>query len=264
MTRSVAQAEQLQQLGIATIVAPSPAHIPADRLATFEALLDSIPLDRSSATDWKAPQCQWVQAVARKCPQLTWAGYLSSTSVYADAKGDWVDESSPHLSSQGRGAARLTAERAWMNSPLPAELFRISGIYGPGRNLIARLRQGGYQTVGWNPPHFANRIHADDLVAALLAAMQAPTAGRILNISDDMPSPHADYVRELATIAGAAMPKILSPQQAEATLSPSVLAFFRDNKRVSNQQLHQSLMPKLQYPSFRQAIADLVDQCPPC
>jgi len=227
-------------------------------LATQDLLLDSIPLDRSP-TRWSPPQRNWVKTIASTAPQLRWVGYLSSTSVYADAGGNWVDETSTNLARQGRGAARLAAESTWLETQLPAEMFRISGIYGPGRNLIARLRQGNYQCVAWNPPHYANRIHADDLVAALLAAMRTPLPGRILNISDDTPSPHAEYVQALAAHIGAPAPDILSPEQAEISLPSSVLAFFRDNKRVSNQRLHQSLLPQLSYPSFHQGIDSIID-----
>ncbi|MDX8409630.1 MAG: SDR family NAD(P)-dependent oxidoreductase [Mariprofundales bacterium] len=229
------------------------------QLASFDALLDSIPLQRQQ-THWTPPQTEWVDHLAHHCTKLKWVGYLSSTSVYGDAAGAWVDETIKHYATTGRGAARRNAERAWLSSSLPAEIFRISGIYGPERNLLPRLRQGDYQTVAWNPPHFSNRIHADDLVDALLAAMQTSAPGRKINVSDDTPFPHADYVQELAAMIHAPAPKILSPQQAAAQLPANKLAFFTDNKRVSNQHLHQQLLPKLRYPSFRQGIASLIKQ----
>jgi len=168
-----------------------------------------------------------------------------------------VDESWPCRPTGERGIRRLEAEAAWLGSGLPAEVFRIAGIYGPGRNVIAELKQGRYRTVRWQTPHWSNRIHVDDIVAALLAAMVRPRPGRIVNLCDDVPLPHADYVLELAQLVGAPAPLILDAVQAERELSPATLAFFRDNKRVSNALLHRELLPELRYASFRDAVDSL-------
>ncbi|RMH50720.1 MAG: hypothetical protein D6682_06390 [Zetaproteobacteria bacterium] len=138
------------------------------------------------------------------------------------------------------------------------ELFRISGIYGPGRNLIERLRRGGYVAVAWDPPRYANRIHVDDLVEGVVAAIARPRPGRVVNLTDDLPSPHADYVRALARAAGAPDPLVLAPEEARRRLSPDYLAFFRANRRVSNRLLHRELLPRLRYPSFRAALPSLL------
>ena len=144
-----------------------------------------------------------------------------------------------------------------MKSGLPAEIFRIAGIYGPERNIISKLKAGCYRAVRWHPPHFSSRIHVDDIVAALISAMHANEPGRIVNLADDLPLPHDEYISEVARLVGAPDPVILTPEQGEIELSPAMLDFFRDNKRVSNRLMHETLLPNMKYPDFRTAIADL-------
>ncbi|MDX8401083.1 MAG: SDR family NAD(P)-dependent oxidoreductase, partial [Mariprofundaceae bacterium] len=180
----------------------------------------------------------------------------STTGVYGDAGGAWVDETTPCRPSSPRGLERLRAERAWLDSGLPAEIFRLAGIYGPGRNILKRLRAGGYRAVRWQPPRWSNRIHVDDILAALLAAIARPRPRRIVNLADDLPYPHADYACELAEAIGAPRPELIAPDEAARLLSPAALDFFRDDKRVRNRLLHRELLPELRYPDFRAALAD--------
>lgn len=144
-----------------------------------------------------------------------------------------------------------------MKSGLPAEVFRIAGIYGPERNILPRLMAGNYRAVKWDPPHYSSRIHVDDIVAAIVAAMVHPRAGRIVNLSDDLPLPHEEYVQELAAMIGAPEPLILSPEEGAAQMPPAALDFFRDNKRVSNRLMHEELLSQLHYPNFRSAVQEL-------
>jgi nucleoside-diphosphate-sugar epimerase len=252
-TRRDERAAALRALGLEAVVADSPAHIPDAVLKACDAVIDSIPL-ATDADGLQVPQRQWLPVIAPKLSHVRWAGYLSTTGVYGDAGGAWVDESWPCRPSSGRGVGRLAAEAAWLGSGLPAEVFRLAGIYGPERNIIARLREGAYKAARWQPPHWSSRIHVDDIVAALSAAMRHPRPGRVVNLADDEPLPHADYVSELARLVGAPAPHILDAAEAEQQLSPAALEFFRDNKRVCNALLHRELLPVLQYPSFRQAV----------
>jgi len=252
-TRNSERAEALQEKGIEVVLAASPADLPDALLASVDAVLDSIPLVRDEQ-GMHALQPHWLPALAAKLSHVGWAGYLSTTGVYGDAGGAWVDESWPCHPDSARGLERLKAEAAWLNSGLPAEVFRLAGIYGPERNMLARLQSGNYKTVQWQPPHYSSRIHVDDIVAALMAAMRKPRAGRIVNLADDLPMPHADYVVELARMIGAPMPEILSEQEGEQQLSPMALSFFRDNKRVSNRLLHEELLPELTFPDFRAGV----------
>ena len=252
-TRSHARAEVLQAQSIEAVVVDSPGALPDDLLQSCDALLDSIPLNRTTL-GLSAPQPQWLPEIAPKLSSLKWAGYLSTTAVYGDAAGAWIDEGWPCRPGSERGRLRLDAEQAWLNSGLPAEVFRLAGIYGPERNIVSKLKDGGYKAVVWNPPHWSNRIHVDDIVSALMAAMKRPRAGRIVNLADDMPLPHAEYVTELARLVGAESPELLKPEEAEQELSPMALEFFRDSKRISNRRLHDELLQHLNYPSFRDAI----------
>ena len=256
-TRSQARAGALSRSGIEAVVADSPADLPDEVLAGVDAVLDSIPLARD-AGGMHAAQPRWLPGMAAKLSHIRWAGYLSSTGVYGDAGGAWVDEESPCAPTSVRGRERLRAEAAWLDSGLPVEVFRPAGIYGPGRNIISRLKSGDYKAVAWQPPHWSNRIHVDDIVAALVAAMRRPRPGRIVNLADDEPLPHADYVRELAALIGAPPPRLLTPEEGEQQLSPAALAFFQDNKRVGNRRLHAELLPELRYPDFRKGLASLL------
>ena len=258
-TRSESRADELRGLGMEAVVVQSPEQLSEELLAQCDAVLDSIPLTRGES-GMCASQLQWLAQIAPKLLRLKWAGYLSTTGVYGDADGAWVDESWPCNPGSARGRKRLEAEQAWLNSGLPAEVFRIAGIYGPGRNILPKLRAGGYQAVQWNPAHYSSRIHVDDIVAALMAAMQKPRAGRIVNLADDEPLPHADYVVEVARMLGAPAPDILSPEAGEKVLSPTMLDFFRDNKKVSNRLLHVELLERLNYPNFRAGIKAMMSE----
>ena len=251
-TRSQARAGVLRGLGVDAVVVESPESLPGELLKQYDAVLDSIPLTRGEQ-GMHTSQPEWLPKIAPKLNHLKWAGYLSTTGVYGDADGAWVDEAFPCNPTSERGSERLKAEQVWLSSGLPAEVFRLAGIYGPERNIIPRLMSGGYRAVRWQPEHWSNRIHVDDIVEALMAAMNSPRRARICNLSDDEPLSHADYVTELAQLIGAPPPLILSPEAGAKELSPAMLDFFRDSKRVSNSLLHRELLPELHYPSFRDA-----------
>jgi len=249
-TRSKERQAELKKTGMEVVLAVSPTDLPDKLLASVDTVLDSIPLTRD-AVGMHASQPRWLPVLAAKLSSLRWAGYLSTTGVYGDAGGAWVDETFACKPKSPRGLERLRAEQAWLQSGLSAEVFRLAGIYGPERNILGRLKSGGYKAVQWQPPHYSSRIHVDDIVAALLAAMQNPKPGRIINLADDLPLPHAEYVTEMAQMIGAPKPEILTETEGEAQLSPAMLDFFRDNKRVSNRLLHKELLPELKYPDFR-------------
>lgn len=256
-TRDKGRFEALRQAGIKPVLVENPARISVDICQEIDAVLDSIPLERTEE-GLMAGQPGWLPEFAQHLRHVQWAGYLSTTGVYGDADGAWVDESWPCKPTSRRGVERLKAERSWQDSKLPVEIFRLAGIYGPGRNIFSRLHAGGYKAVQWDPPNYSGRIHVDDIVAALMAAMEKPRPGRIVNVADDAPLPHADYVCELAALIGAPAPVILTPEEGEEQLSPAALDFFRDNKRISNRLLHAELLPELQYPGFRDAVATLM------
>lgn len=261
LTRSNETAEKLKNLGIPSIQANQPDRLDSSQLTDITHLVDSIPLSKDGSEP-QAPQRQWLSKTISHLPNLRWAGYLSSTSVYGDANGDWVDESYPCKPTSGRGKARLQAEQHWLQSFEHAEIFRLAGIYGPERHILPSLQQGNYRTIDWQPPHYSSRIHVDDIVGALMTAMDSPDAGRILNLADDLPLPNIDYARELSQAFGFPEPIVLSPEQAHRELPASSLSFFQDNKRIDNHRLKELLSYSLKYPSFRegfQAIRQIID-----
>lgn len=231
----------------------------ANDLQDITHIIDSIPLEKAN-TRLTNPQQSFVPEIIKKLPNLKWAGYLSTTGVYGDSGGEWVDEDTPTDPTSERGKQRLIAEKTWLGNFANTEIFRISGIYGPGRNLLPTLAQGGYTAIKWDTPHYSNRIHVDDIADALIAAIDNPRPGRIINLCDDMPYPHADYVSELCTAAGFPPPVLITPDETKSRLSMSALDFFMDNKRISNKKLHDELLQKLKYPSFRDALAGLISE----
>lgn len=257
-TRSAEHAETLSRQGIQPLLVRTPADLPRHVLQNTDAVLDSIPLQRNGER-MRETQSAWLPLLTPWLEHLRWAGYLSTTGVYGDAGGAWVDETSLCRPASQRGKQRLRAEQAWLDSGLPVEIFRLAGIYGPGRNIVAKLRTGHYRVVRWSPPHYASRIHIEDIVRTIRAAMHSPQSGRIINVADDLPLPHDQYASELAAYINAPAPVVLSPAEAERALSPALLDFFRDNKRVSNRKLHEQLLPQLHYPSFRHAWHTLLD-----
>lgn len=231
----------------------------ANELQNITHIIDSIPLEKTG-TGLTNPQQNFVSDLIKKLPNLKWAGYLSTTGIYGDSGGDWVDEDTPTNPTSERGKQRLVAEKTWLGSFKNAEVFRISGIYGPGRNLLPTLAKGNYIAIKWDKPHYSNRIHVDDITDALIAAIDKPRPGRIVNLCDDLPYPHADYVSELCTAAGFPTPILITPDEAKSKLSLSALDFFMDNKRISNKKLHDELLPRLKYPSFRDALPELIKE----
>ena len=256
-TRCPKRAAELEQAGVHAVLVDDVTELPDVLLRSVDAVIDSIPLSRSEQ-GMHAEQARWLPLIASEMSGVKWAAYLSTTGVYGDAAGAWVDEDYPCQPTSERGTQRLVAERCWLQSGLPAEVFRLAGIYGPQRNILGKLQAGDYKAVQWQPAHWSNRIHVDDIVAALLAAMCQPRAGRMINLADDEPLPHADYVVEMARLISAPKPILLSEHEGAQQLSPMALEFFRDNKRISNRRLHQELLTELNYPSFRDAIPTLL------
>lgn len=261
--RNPKQIMPLQKLGIDTLCADNPSLLPQAWLNDCDALLDSIPLSYDVKQVPFQSQMIWVEPLLARMPALTWAAYLSATSVYADSFGGWIDETTPPDATHPRGQTRVLAENVWLNSSAPAEIFRLAGIYGEERNIIDKLMVGNYKTIQWQPEHYSNRIHVDDIVAALIAAMSSPCSDRVLNLCDDAPCSHTTYATELAALVGAPAPIVLSPEEAKLQLSAKFISFFADNKRISNQELRQQLLPTLKYANFRIAVPSLLKSYKP-
>ncbi len=197
----------------------------------------------------------------KKCiKNIQWVGYLSSTSVYGDHQGDWVDESSKPIALGGQGQLRLSAENEWVSFAeayqVPLTIFRLAGIYGPQRNVLARLIAGKKDTIV-KEGHFFSRIHVDDIVLAIVAAMQHPKPGvSIYNVADDEPTPSHVVDEYAATLLQRPLLKKIAYEMA--TLSPMAQEFYSHNKRVSNAKLKQEFNIYLTYPTYKEGLDHLL------
>lgn len=191
---------------------------------------------------------------------IQWIGYLSSTGVYGDHQGYWVDESSKPIALGSQGQLRLSAESEWSSFAeayqIPLTIFRLASIYGPQRNVLARLIAGKKDTIV-KEGHFFSRIHVDDIGLAIVAAMQHSKPGvSIYNVADDEPTPSHVVDEYAATLLHRAPLKKMA--YAMATLSPMAQEFYSHNKRVSNAKLKQELNIQLTYPTYKEGLAHLL------
>jgi len=193
---------------------------------------------------------------------LGWAGYLSTTGVYGDHGGGWVDENTPPRPGMARTRRRLAAERQWQDwgsaGAVPLHVFRLAGIYGPGRSVLDQLRAGTARRLA-KPGHLFSRIHVDDIVAVLRASMARPNAGAVYNLCDDEPSSSADVVAYAAGLLGVEPPPEIPFGDAE--LSPMAQSFYAENRRVRNVRIKRDLGVALRYPDYRAGLkAVLVEE----
>jgi len=186
-----------------------------------------------------------------------WVGYLSTTGVYGDCQGDWVDEDAPLRPDLDRSRRRVLAEQAWQGSGLPVQVFRLAGIYGPGRSAIDTVRQGRARRI-IKPDQVFSRIHVDDIAQVVLASIERPHPGRVYNLCDDDCAPPQDVITHACALLGVEPPPEVEWEQAQATLSPMALSFYADNKRVRNDRIKQELGVRLRYPSYRQGLAAIL------
>ncbi len=189
-------------------------------------------------------------------PHVAWAGYLSSTGVYGDRGGAWVDETSSLEPSSERGKRRVDAERVWLASGLPAHVFRLAGIYGPGRSAVDQLRAGSARRIVKQGQVFS-RIHVEDIATVLEASIARPRAGAVYNVCDDEPAPPQDVVAFAARQLGLPVPPDLP--YASTELSPMARSFYADNRRVRNDLMKRELDVALGFPTYREGMRSLVD-----
>jgi hypothetical protein len=188
-------------------------------------------------------------------PDLAWIGYLSTVGVYGDTKGGWVDEESPVRPLTERSLRRAEAERAWLDfgarSGRRVEVFRLPGIYGPGRNVIDSLRAGTARRIV-KPGQVFNRIHVDDIARVLAAAIDKDTGHRVFNVSDDEPAPPEDVVAYAAELLGLPVPEAVAFEAAG--LSSMAASFWSECKRVRNERIRRGLKVELLYPTYREGL----------
>lgn len=193
---------------------------------------------------------------------LAWIGYLSTTGVYGDRGGGWVDEATEPAPTAERSRRRLAAEQAWRAAAAgrPLDIFRLAGIYGPGRSVFDDLRQGRARRV-LQPGHAFGRIHVDDIAAGVLAAIARPPDGtRILNFSDDEPTESAVVTEYAARLAGLPVPPAIPFAEAERGMSEMARSFWAENRRVASARTQQALKIAWRYPSYREGLAAILLQ----
>jgi nucleoside-diphosphate-sugar epimerase len=184
--------------------------------------------------------------------RLGWIGYLSTTGVYGDRGGDWVEEESPLAPVNLRSRWRVAAEEAWLElwreTDLAVHVFRLAGIYGPGRSALDRLREGRAQRIVKEGQVFS-RVHVEDIAQVLAASMAAPDPGAIYNVADDEPAPPQDVIAEAARLLGLAPPPEVPFEAAD--LSPMARSFYAESKRVANRRIKAELGVRLIHPNYR-------------
>lgn len=189
-----------------------------------------------------------------------WVGYLSTTGVYGDRRGRWVTERSRLAAQSVEGARRVGAERDWLEvgrgMGLTVTLFRLPGIYGPGRSTFDRLRDGRARRIA-APGQVFSRIHVEDLAAGLEASISRPRAGAIYNLCDDEPAPNADVVAYAAGLLGQDPPPEVTLEAA--ALSPMAQRFYAESKRVSNALAKAELGWRPAYPTYREGLAAVLE-----
>lgn len=183
---------------------------------------------------------------------LEWVGYLSTTGVYGNRDGNWVDETSPPAPDSRRGSLRLKAEEQWqsllIHEDLPLHIFRLAGIYGPGRCALDSVRTGTARRID-KPGHVFNRIHVEDIAQVLVASIGKPSPGEIYNLADDLPAASHDVISFACDITGTEPPPMTPFEQAE--MAPIVRSFYKDNKRIRNNKIKEHLGVTLKYPDYR-------------
>ncbi len=228
---------------------------PAAALAGTTHLLSSVPPDEAGD-----PVIDHHAGDLAALAGLAWAGYLSTTGVYGDRGGGWVDEDSDLQPTGERGRRRVAAEQAWLrlhrDHGLPVHLFRLAGIYGPGRNALETVRAGKAKRIQ-KPGQVFSRIHVADIATVLEASMARPDPGRAYNLCDDDPVPPAEVIAHACALLGRAPPPLVPFESAG--LSPMARSFYRDNKRVSNRRIKDELGVELAYPDYRTGLQALLD-----
>ncbi len=193
--------------------------------------------------------------ILRHHDTLRWVGYLSSTAVYGDRGGGWVDESAEATPTSKRGSRRALAEEQWLSlhkkHGLPVHVFRLAGIYGPGRSALDSVRAGVARRID-KPGHAFSRVHVDDIVGALIASMLNPAPGEIYNVCDDNAAPSHEVIKHACELLGLTPPPLIPFE--DAGMAPIALSFYKDNKRVRNEKIKNALGVTLRYPDYRDGL----------
>lgn len=247
-TRSPDKAARLSRQGVETVIWPGTDL--GDALSQATHLLSSVGPGPEGD-----PVIAALDAALRGASHLEWAGYLSTTGVYGDHGGGWVDEETPLAPSTERGRARVRAETEWQALGLPLHIFRLAGIYGPGRGPFAKLRAGTARRI-IKPGQVFSRIHVEDIAQVLAASIARPDPGAIYNVCDDDPAPPQDVIEYAARLLRVPVPPAVPIDDAE--MSAMARSFYAESKKVRNDRIKHELGIHLKYPTYREGLAALL------
>ncbi len=216
-------------------------------------VLSSVPPDK----DGDPVLRHFAPSLFTQTQNLQWVAYLSTTGVYGDRKGAMIDETAALCPNGERGQRRVDAEKAWAAiANLPLHIFRLPGIYGPGRNQLESVRDGTARRI-IKPDQVFSRIHVEDIAGILKASIERPNPSRIYNVADDEPSPPQEVVTYACELLGVAPPPEIPFEEAE--LSPMARSFYADSKRISNARIKSELGYQLKYPNYRVGLKALLE-----
>ena len=242
--------------GVAAINAQGFKGILFSEMSSIPASITHIVTSVPSSDDGDPVLLRFKDELIKRAKSFEWGAYLSTTGVYGDRAGEWVDEDSALQPNTDRGQRRVDAEAAWQSiSGLPLHIFRLAGIYGPGRNAFESLKSGKAQRVIKQGQIFS-RIHVEDIAGALLASINSPNPGRIYNLADDEPCPPQDVIAYAAELLGLSIPPDVPFEDAK--LSAMAKSFYTDSKRVSNARVKNELGYELKYPNYRVGLKSLL------
>ncbi|MCV2882015.1 SDR family oxidoreductase [Actibacterium sp. XHP0104] len=222
----------------------------AGALAQATHVLSSVAPD-----DQGDPVLREISDALARADHLQWVGYLSTTGVYGDHQGGWVDEATPLTPATERGRARVAAEAEWAALNLPLHIFRLAGIYGPGRGPFAKVKSGKARRI-IKPGQVFSRTHVEDIAQVLLASIQRPNPGAVYNVCDDDPAPPQDVIEHAANLLGLPVPPDIPFD--EATFTPMARSFYAESKKVRNDRIKEELGVTLRYPDYRAGLAALL------
>ena len=248
-SRSEENAAGLMAGGVEPRIWPGADMIPALDAATH-LLISTAPAENGD------PVLDALRAeIAERAGQFQWVGYLSTTGVYGDHQGDWVDENTPLTPTTKRGIARMKAEADWASIPsLPLHIFRLAGIYGPGRGPFAKVRNGTARRI-IKPGQVFSRTHVADIARVLDASIRNPNPGAAYNVCDDDPAPPEDVIAFAAELLGMPVPPAEDFETAEMT--PMARSFYAESKKVRNDRIKDELGVSLLYPDYRAGLRAL-------
>lgn len=247
--RNTQSIREIERLGIEVFPfdREHPLKKPKTKLKSATHLISSVPPDAEGDTVLDTHG----EIIADLSDTFKWIGYLSTTGVYGNRNGGTVREGDALEPTSARAHLRVEAESRWLG--LNAHIFRIAGIYGPGRGVLEDVRRGRAKRID-KPDQLFSRIHVDDLGRVLAASMAAPDAGEIYNVCDDEPAPPMQVVTFACELLGVKPPSVESFDEAQKKMSPMSLTFWADNKRVDNRRIKEDLGVQLLYPDYRRGL----------